>query len=69
MITTTRPAADEFAPPYAGYVGRIGDEEDILDLLQRQLGEVVARLEGVAEARGEHRYAAGKWSVKEVVGH
>ena len=69
MITATRPAADEFAPPYAGYVSRIADEEDILEVLQRQLGEVLARLEAIPEARGEHRYAPGKWSVKEVVGH
>jgi hypothetical protein len=69
MITTTRPAADEYPPPYAGYVGRVGEDEEILPVLEGQLEEVLVRLRTIPEARSEHRYAPGKWTIKEVVGH
>ena len=69
MSVTSRPAADEFAPAYAGYVGRVAEHEDILVLLAGQREEVVRRLDEIPAARGDHRYAQGKWSVKEVIGH
>jgi hypothetical protein len=66
---TSRPGPDEYAPSFAGYVARIRDDEAIFAVLTSQLGQVVARLEGIPEARGDYRYAPGKWSIKEVVGH
>jgi hypothetical protein len=69
MIAVARPGIDEYAPAFADYVGRIGDDEDILAVLSSQLDEVLARLTHISEARGGYRYAPGKWSVKEVVGH
>ena len=79
MVTTTdtqapttdplgRPAADEYAPYYGGYVGLVPDGE-ILVLLRDQLAETEALLREFRGDRGDHRYAAGKWSVKEIVGH
>ncbi len=38
-------------------------------MLGTQRDEVLARLEGIAEARGDYRYAPNKWSIKEMVGH
>jgi hypothetical protein len=69
MTALAPPAADEYGPAMAGYVGRIRHDETILPVLQTQLDEVVARLRTVPESRGGHRYAPGKWSVKEIVGH
>jgi hypothetical protein len=63
------PAADEYGAPYAGYVARVPAGSDVLELLARQGEETRARLGTVAEARGDYRYAPGKWSVKEVVLH
>ena len=63
-----RPAADEFAPYYARYIEAVPDG-DVLDTLERQLEETVALLDTFGEGRATHRYAEGKWSVKEVVGH
>jgi hypothetical protein len=63
------PATDEYGAPYAGYIARVPAGHDLLDLLARQAEENGARLRAVPEARGGHRYAAGKWSVKEVVLH
>ncbi len=69
MIATPRPETDEYAPRFAGYVARIADDEDVVAVLSSQLDQVLARLEGIPEARGDYRYAPGKWSIKEVVGH
>ncbi|MEO6058060.1 MAG: DinB family protein [Gemmatimonadales bacterium] len=69
MTTISRPAADEYAPAFAGYVAHIRNDENIVDALAAQLDEVRARLGAVPESRGEYRYAPGKWTLKEVVGH
>jgi hypothetical protein len=63
-----RPQAEEYALLYAGYVDRV-PESDVLEVLASQ-GEEVAGLLGRVSPEGErHRYAPGKWSVREVVGH
>jgi DinB family protein len=69
MIAATRPDIDEYAPSFADYVGRIADDEDILAVLSSQLHEVLAQLTRIPEASGGYRYAPGKWSIKEMVGH
>ena len=69
MLTTARPSTDEYAPAFADYVAEIGDGEDIVATLAGQLEQVVARLGAVPAARGDYRYAPGKWSLKEVIGH
>ena len=69
MLTTARPGADEYAPAFADYVARIGDDENIVTVLTDQLDEVVARLGPMPDSRGDFRYAPGKWTLKEVIGH
>jgi DinB superfamily len=70
MASTTigRPAAGEYAPYHGGYVGEV-PEGDVLALLEGQGKETITLLEGVGERKSGHRYAAGKWSIREVVGH
>ena len=63
-----RPGTDEYAPFYAGYIAGVPDGE-LLVLLRDQLAETEALLREFTGARADHRYAPGKWSVKEVVGH
>ena len=62
------PAASEFAPFYAGYVAKV-PEADALPALEQQLEEVQALCAGVPPARERFRYAPGKWSVREILGH
>lgn len=69
MITTQHPEVGEYAASFGDYVGRIGEDEDILAVLVTQLDQVLARLDRISEARGDYRYAPGKWSIKEMVGH
>lgn len=63
-----RPDATEYAPFYGTYIGKV-PEGDLLQLLEEQRRATQALLAGIPEARALHRYAPGKWSVKEVVGH
>jgi hypothetical protein len=63
-----RPADNEYAPFYAGYVSLV-PEEDVLLALERQVDEVRALCSAVPKDRERLRYAAGKWSVREVIGH
>ncbi len=65
---TAKPAPDEYAPYYGTYISLVPDA-DILAALEKQLHETTALLSARSEADGELRYAAGKWSVKEVLGH
>ena len=68
MFTFSRPATGEFAPFYQRYIDRV-PEGDLLDVLETQLRETTALLEGASPEQAAHRYAPGKWSVKEVIGH
>jgi hypothetical protein len=66
---TMRPAGEEYIPAFADYVSELGPEEDVLAVLAAQLSEVPARLGSLPDSRGEYRYAPGKWSIKDIVGH
>jgi len=70
MLATelTRPADNEYAQHYAGYVSLVRDG-DFLEQLQRQGRDVAALLGKVSEDRSRFRYAEGKWSIREVAGH
>jgi uncharacterized damage-inducible protein DinB len=67
-LAITRPAAGEFAPYYATYINKVPDE-NVLDLLERQIEETCGLLAALDDSRAELSYAPGKWSVKDVIGH
>jgi hypothetical protein len=62
-----RPASTEYAPFYAGYVGKVSDSGP-LALLESQL-DAFRALGGKAASSGDYRYAEGKWTVKDLLGH
>ena len=64
----TRPAPDEFAPYYGTYISKVPDG-DIVRTMQAQISDTAAFLRNLPESRHGHRYAPGKWSIREVVGH
>jgi hypothetical protein len=68
MSGLERPAPTEHAEYYGRYIDLVPDG-DIVEALRDQLGETLALLQGVPEERETHRYAEGKWSIREVVGH
>jgi hypothetical protein len=70
-MTTTlraRPEASEYAPFYHGYVTMV-PEGDVVELLRSTGRELLEALGRIPEARGGHRYAPDKWTIREVVGH
>jgi uncharacterized damage-inducible protein DinB len=65
---THRPTETEYASFYAGYVALV-PEADVLSVLEGQ-AEVIRRLLAPVPAEKEgYRYAEGKWSLRQVLGH
>ena len=69
MTTIGVPESSEYAPGFARYVSRAAAIGDPLHELTAQQARIVARLSPLGEDRAGHRYAADKWSIKEVVNH
>ncbi len=63
-----RPESGEYNAYYARYIALV-PEGDIIDILSREMDATQALLAAVPAAREEYRYAPGKWSLREVVGH
>jgi hypothetical protein len=63
-----RPDQTEHAPYYGRYIDLV-PETDILTALARGTEETFVYLRSLPEAAGAARYAPGKWTVGEVVGH
>lgn len=63
-----RPAADEYAPYYGSYIDKI-TESDVLPVLSGQQRSTADLLAGLSEAQASYRYAPGKWSLREIIGH
>jgi len=63
----TRPESNEYAPYYDKYISLV-PEGDILVTLEKQLPATLALL-ARPESDGDFRYAPGKWTVKESLGH
>ena len=64
-----RPKAGEAAPYYFAYIDRIVGEDDIVTVLEKQLGETAPLLASVSEEKSRHRYAPDKWSIRQVLSH
>ncbi len=64
----SRPLESEYAPYYQGYIGHV-NEDEILPVLRSQLDELDVLLGRVTPERETYRYAEGKWSIREIVGH
>ena len=69
MAEPSLPAAEEFHPFYAGYVGRVAKIAAPLDELIAQRARLLTLLSPLSDDRASFRYAPGKWSIKELVGH
>lgn len=63
-----RPASAEYAPYFDTYV-RLVPNGSIEELLTAQLGEMRALLGEISDEQASYRYAPGKWSLKQVLGH
>jgi uncharacterized damage-inducible protein DinB len=62
------PDSDEYEPYYEAYVRNVG-RSPVLTILERQREETFTLVTSLDEADSLNRYAPGKWTVKEVIGH
>ena len=69
MTALSRPAAGDYDPAAAGYITLQPEITDAVAQLISQRDAVGRRLSVVNATAAGHRYAPGKWSVREVVGH
>jgi uncharacterized damage-inducible protein DinB len=63
-----RPEATEYADYYANYISKVPGS-DVLNVLESQRLQMLQLFAGRSERDGSFRYAPGKWTVKEVLGH
>jgi len=66
--SATRPDRDEFMPYFGTYIDKVPDG-DVVAVLEAGIGTTRKLLGSVTEERAGYRYAEGKWSLKEVLGH
>jgi hypothetical protein len=63
-----RPAPGECSDYFRGYVDLI-ETDDILKYLKKQGLETMYLLRSIDDKKADFRYAEGKWSIKDLVGH
>jgi DinB superfamily len=67
-VTRRRPEKSEYVEYYHRYVQEVPDG-DIVAILKEQLSMTSAFLKSIPVERIDFRYAPGKWTLREVVGH
>src|ERR1700680_2986122 len=68
VLTIARPEPSEYVPYYERYISLVLGS-DILATLDAQRRNTMKILCGRDEADGDFRYAPGKWSAKQLLGH
>jgi len=63
-----RPLDAEAAQYYFTYINQVIGE-DIISIIEGQLDQSLALLAGISEEASLHRYAPGKWSIRQVLNH
>ncbi|RCX22982.1 DinB family protein [Fontibacillus phaseoli] len=63
-----KPQAGEYATHFETYIQKV-PEGNLSSLLEKQVDEIIQLLGNLSEEDGAYRYAEGKWSLKEVLGH
>jgi len=63
-----RPEANEAAPHYFTYIDQVPDG-DVLSIMEKQLEQYLPVFSRIDEDKSLHRYAPGKWSIRQVLNH
>src|SRR6186997_363657 len=69
MRRIEKPGEGEYVPYVIQYIGLLPDDGMVLEHLRTNLEATRALLSSLAEERLLHRYADGKWTIKEIVQH
>ena len=68
IMTQNRPQTGDYALYYGKYIALVPGG-DFLDILESQLRDTKTLLSPLTDSQGDFRYAPGKWSIKETLGH
>ena len=68
MTTIAVPDETEYAPYYLTYVSKV-PAGDVRQLLEKQARDAKAVFSAISDERSLHRYAPGKWSIREMIHH
>lgn len=63
-----KPKAEEYPEFYAKYIALVA-ESNLLEVLKTQYHMLNEQTKGLSDEQGKFRYADGKWSIKELLGH
>jgi uncharacterized damage-inducible protein DinB len=63
-----KPSEGQYPPPFIRYFDQV-PEGDVVAMLEEQEREIAGLFGGLTEEQSLLRYAEGKWSVKEELGH
>jgi hypothetical protein len=63
-----RPNKTEYAAYYENYVSLV-EETEIVNAMRNQADELREIFSQISDKEGLYRYATGKWSIKELLGH
>jgi hypothetical protein len=63
-----RPAPSEYCVDFGRYISLVG-ESDVVPAMEAQALDLRARLDALTEQQAGFRYAPGKWTPREMLGH
>lgn len=69
MKLIPKPPAGEYAPYAIMYIGLLPDDERVLQHMQDNLQVVFDLVRSLPVEKLVHRWAAGEWTIKEILGH
>jgi hypothetical protein len=69
MQQIEKPQPGEYAPYAIQYIGLLPDDGDVLKHMLSNFDMLRDTLDALSEEELLHRYAPGKWSIKEVLAH
>jgi len=69
MRFIAKPTPSEYAPYTIIYIGLLPDDGRVLWHLKNNLAATTEFLGGLSEEQLLHRYAEGKWTIKEILAH
>lgn len=67
-VYSKRPAKGEFLDYYGTYIDQVPDG-DVTDAMSAQLDDFLSLIRSLDESDGDKRYAPGKWSIRDIIGH
>jgi uncharacterized damage-inducible protein DinB len=64
----SHPGRDEAAAYYFTYIDKV-TQDDVVGVMEKQLGETSRVFAEISEEKSLHRYAPEKWSIRQVLSH